>query len=219
MKAVVLNGSHENDRTGDRVLAALMEKLQLQGWEVEHIPMGAKKIGNCAGDFFCWIRNPGMCNIDDDNREIAASIAKSDLMVYLTPITFGGYSSKLKKAVDHQIQNILPFFTQVNGETHHQKRYREYPDFLAVGWLQEKDEMAETIFRHLVWRNSLNFYAKSVVTGVVLASQTDGEIQGAVKNWMNDIRKGSKTQAVQLPEFDRTVSGKTKIRKALLLVA
>ena len=218
MKAVVLNGSHENDRTGDRVLAALMEKLQLQGWEVEHIPMGAKKIGNCAGDFFCWIRNPGMCNIDDDNREIAASIAKSDLMVYLTPITFGGYSSILKKAVDHQIQNILPFFTQVNGETHHQKRYREYPDFLAVGWLQEKDEMAETIFRHLVWRNSLNFYAKSVVTGVVLASQTDGEIQGAVKNWMNDIRKGSKTQAVQLPEFDRTVSGKTEIRKALLLV-
>ena len=75
-----------------------------------------KKIGNCAGDFFCWIRDPGICNVDDDNREIANSIANSDLMVYITPVTFGGYSSTLKKMVDHQIQNVLPFFEQVNGD-------------------------------------------------------------------------------------------------------
>jgi multimeric flavodoxin WrbA len=200
------------------VLAALMANLQLQGWEVDHILLRTKKIGNCAGDFFCWIRNPGMCNTDDDNRKIAASIANSDLMVYLTPITFGGYSSILKKAVDHQIQNISPFFTQVNGETHHQKRYQKYPDFLAVGWSQEKDEKAETVFRHLARRNSFNYYAKSMVTGVVLASQTDGEIQGAVQNWLNDIRKGEKPQVVQLPETSVLAYGETEIRRALLLV-
>jgi multimeric flavodoxin WrbA len=218
MKAVILDGSHANDATGARVRAALMGKMQGQDWELEYIPLHAKKIGNCAGDFFCWIRNPGVCNIDDDNREIAAAIANSDLMVYLTPITFGGYSSVLKKAVDHQIQNISPFFAQVDGETHHQKRYKEYPDFLAVGWSEERDEKAETVFRHLAWRNSLNFYARSMVTVVVSASQTDSEIQEAAQAWLNDIREGAKPVGLKLPETVVTASGKRKVRRALLLV-
>jgi multimeric flavodoxin WrbA len=218
MKAILLDGSPQNDATGARVGAALMEELEAQGWEVEHISLRTTKIGNCAGDFFCWIREPGVCNIDDDNREIAAAIINSDLMVYLTPITFGGYSSELKKAVDHQIQNISPFFKQVNGETHHHKRYKKYPDFLAVGWSQEKDEQAESVFRHLAWRNSLNFYARSVVTGVVLANQSDGEIQEAAQGWLENIRKGARPGRATLPETTVTASGVTEIRRALLLV-
>ena len=205
MKAILMDGSHNNDETGARVRAALVEKMQVQGWEVEHISLRTKKIGNCAGDFFCWIRNPGVCNIDDDNREIAASIANSDLVVYLTPITFGGYSSVLKKAVDHQIQNISPFF-------------KKYPDFLAVGWSEERDEKEEFVFRHLAWRNSLNFYASSVVTGVVLASQTDGEIQEAAQGWLDGIRDGRKPQTVQPPEASETAAGGSEIKRALLLV-
>jgi multimeric flavodoxin WrbA len=218
MKAVILDGSHEHDATGARVRTALIEEMRAQGWKIEHIALRTKKIGNCAGDFFCWIRNPGVCNIDDDNREIAAAIINSDLMVYLTPITFGGYSSELKKAVDHQIQNISPFFTQVNGETHHHKRYKKYPNFLAVGWSAARDEQAETVFRRLAWRNSLNFYARSAVTGVALASQTDGEIGEAARGWLEDIRKGAKPGRVRLPKTTVTASGKTEIRRALLLV-
>jgi multimeric flavodoxin WrbA len=119
MKAILLDGSHENDLTGARVQTALAAELTGRGWEVEHILLREKKIGNCAGDFFCWMRIPGMCNIDDDNRIIAAKIVHSDLLVYLTPVTFGGYSYTLKRMVDHQIQNISPFFTSVNGEIHH----------------------------------------------------------------------------------------------------
>ena len=72
MKMIILDGSREDDRS------------------VEHILLRDKKIGNCAGDFFCWVRSPGACNVDDDNREIANCIANSDLVVYLTPVTFGG---------------------------------------------------------------------------------------------------------------------------------
>ena len=71
-------------------------------------------------------------------------------MVYLTKVTFGGYSSALKRMVDHQIQNISPFFAmKVAGETHHQKRYEKYPDFLAVGWTDALDPQAEAVFQHL----------------------------------------------------------------------
>ena len=165
-KAIFLDGSHANDPTGERVRAALVAQLQSDGWAVEHVVMREKKIGDCAGDFFCWIRTPGTCILDDDNRAIAAAAMASDLMVYLTPVTFGGYSSALKRMVDHQIQNISPFFAKVEGETHHQKRYETYPDFLAVGWMNAPDAQAEAVFRHLVRRNAINFFAERSASSV-----------------------------------------------------
>ena len=140
MKAVLLDGSRADDNVGDRIRAELMAQLEVQGWDAEHIALREQKIGNCGGEFFCWIKHPGMCMLDDDNRTIAAALVASDLVVYLTPVTFGGYSSALKRMADHQIQNISPFFTEVEGETHHHKRYEAYPDTLAVGWMDELDE-------------------------------------------------------------------------------
>jgi multimeric flavodoxin WrbA len=218
MKAIILDGSNANDRTGERVRAALLAELQIQGWDVEHVLLREKKIGNCAGDFFCWIRNPGMCNVDDANREIAKSIVNSDLLVYLTPVTFGGYSSTLKKAVDHQVQNISPFFAQVNGETHHQKRYKKYPDCLTIGWMDKPDADAEAVFCNLAWRNALNMYAKSAVSGVILASQTDEEIAASTQGWLKGLHNGVKPQAVSLSSIESAGNGIGKIQRALLLV-
>ena len=111
----------------------MLAQLQARGWGAETIVLREQKIGNCAGDFFCWVRSPGVCNVDDDNRVIAAKVVRSDLVIYLTPVTFGGYSSALKRMVDHQIQNISPFFTAIDGEIHHQPRYAAYPDLLVIG--------------------------------------------------------------------------------------
>lgn len=217
-KAVVLDGSQAQDHTGARMRLALRSELHARGWEVQEYLLREKKIGNCAGDFFCWVRSPGVCNTNDDNREIARSIANSALLVYLTPITFGGYSATLKKAVDHQIQNISPFFSMVNGETHHQKRYREYPDFLAIGWMDGEDKREEATFHHLVWRNALNFYAESAVAGVARSCQADEEFQHAVKRWLDDLRRGARPRRVPLPVYRPLAAGDGRVRSALLLV-
>jgi multimeric flavodoxin WrbA len=218
MKAILLDGSQENDYSGERVRTTLEAELKIRGWEVEHIVLREKKIGNCAGDFFCWIRSPGMCNVDDDNRIIAASIITSDLLVYLTPVTFGGYSSTLKRMVDHQIQNIAPFFAQVEGETHHQKRYQKHPDLLVVGWMDGPDDRSETVFRHLAQRNALNFYAEKSACGVVLASQTDDEILVAMQNWLNELQLGRSIHRTELPVSNMSSKEPVEIRRALLLV-
>jgi multimeric flavodoxin WrbA len=218
MKAILLDGSQENGNIGERVRATLAAQLQAQGWDVEHIVLREKKIGPCAGDFFCWVRSPGVCNIDDDNRAIAAAIMASDLMVYLTPVTFGGYSSALKRMVDHQIQNVSPFFAKVEDETHHHKRYQRNPDFLAVGWMGAPDAQAETVFRHLVQRNALNFYAKNNVSGVVFPSQTDGEVLALAQKWLNELRNGQSSHHAELPTSTVKSNGVSEIRRALLLV-
>lgn len=218
MKAILLDGSQENDYNGDRIRTTLEAELKSRGIEVEHIILREKKIGNCAGDFFCWIRSPGVCNVDDDNRSIAASIIASDLLVYLTPVTFGGYSSTLKRMVDHQIQNIAPFFAQVEGETHHQKRYQKHPDLLVVGWMDGPDDRSETVFKHLAQRNALNFYAEKSACGVGLASQSDDEILVSLQGWLNDLQFGRSTQRIELPVSNTFSNKPVEIRRALLLV-
>ncbi len=226
MKAILLDGSQANDRTGERVRAALTSQLQAQGWDVEPIVLREKKIGNCAGDFFCFIRTPGVCNVNDDNRTIAAAIVASDLIVYLTPVTFGGYGSTLKRMVDHQMQNVSPFFARVAGETHHARRYRKNPDFLAVGWMDEPDAQSETVFRHLVQRNALNWHSKTYVGDMVLAGQSDGDLRASAQRWLSDLQSGRSSRPVELPTNGDPWTaagadgghGPDGIRRALLLV-
>ena len=86
MKALILDGSQPNDPTSAKIKTSLQAQLS----NVETLVLCEQKIGNCAGDFFCWVRSPGMCNTNDDNRIIAEKIMQSDLVIYLTPVTFGG---------------------------------------------------------------------------------------------------------------------------------
>ena len=218
MKAMLLDGSSAGDGMGERVRGVLTAQLEARDWEVEHVPLREKKIGNCAGDFFCWIRSPGICNVDDDNRTIAEDTVSSDLVVYLTPVTFGGYSSALKRMVDHQIQNIAPFFTTIEGETHHKKRYAGYPDLLAVGWMDAPDERAEAIFRHLVRRNALNLYAGTSISAVVTTEASDEELLVWARRWLGDVEDGRSSERPELLASRPGMSEAPEVRRALLLV-
>lgn len=214
MKILILDGSHINDPQASRIVSALRKHLP----DAETITLREQKIGNCAGDFFCWTRNPGMCNTDDDNRIIAAKIVQSDLVIYLTPVTFGGYSSELKRMVDHQIQNISPFFTSIEGEIHHQKRYSHYPNALTIGWMGEPNAQAESIFRHLIHRNAINLYAKTSVCGLVIGSQPEAELTAQTGLWLEAIASGSNSPVPAIPATDIFPVEATPVRRAVLLV-
>ena len=218
MKAVILDGSPIADETGARIRAALETRLRERGWEVEPVLLTERKIGACAGDFYCWVRSPGVCNVDDDNRGIAAQLAASDLAIYLTPVTFGGYSSTLKRMVDHQIQNVLPFFATIDGETHHQPRYDTNPDLLVVGWTDTPDAQAQAVFRHLAWRNAINFHARRFAAEVVRVSSSDQRLSESASAWLDNLERGRSPEPAGLPAENVAVSGDVEIRRALLLV-
>ncbi len=218
MKTLILDGSAAHDLMAARVSAALQDQLEGCGWDYETVAVREMKIGNCAGDFFCWVRNPGVCNVNDDNRVIAKKIVQSDLVVYLTPVTFGGYSSELKRMVDHQIQDISPMFAIVNGEIHHQKRYASYPNLLAIGWMPEANPQAESIFRHLVQRNALNMYSKTTVCGVVIGQPSNSDLIAQTGSWIAATASASSSPAPALPTQPASLAEAAPVRRAVLLV-
>lgn len=156
-RTLVLNGALAGDDSLEPVEEALLELLREARNEIRGYSMRDVPLAHCQGCFECWTTSPGMCKTEGDaGREIAAAMINSDLMVILTPITFGGYSSEIKKAMDRVICLVLPFFRRVGGEVHHRRRYPKYPALAAIGVLKAPDEEEERVFRTLVERNALN---------------------------------------------------------------
>jgi multimeric flavodoxin WrbA len=166
-RTLVLNGALPGDEKLAPVEEALLAMLRDTGTLVRDIQLRDIPLAYCQGCFECWVKTPGLCKTDGDaGREITGAMIGSDLMVLLTPVTFGGYSSEIKKAMDRSICMVSPFFRRVDGEVHHRRRYRRYPALAAVGVLREPDAEQERIFRTLVERNALNF--DSPVTAVCI---------------------------------------------------
>jgi len=186
MKATILNGEHEGDELSTAVQQTLSEILVVQGWTVDSFVLHERTIRPCAGCFGCWIKTPGKC-VMEETADIAQSFVQSDLAVFLTPVTFGGYSSELKKAVDHLIGKILPFFCTIDGETHHKPRYEAYPRLLVIGVLDRRDAEIERLFTKIALRNAINMHSPAWATGFVTPDHKDGKLRMELQSMLKDV--------------------------------
>jgi hypothetical protein len=191
VRAVILNGSHHGDHASAVLHGVVGGELSEQGWEVEPFVLRDLDIAYCVGCFGCWERTPGQCVVDDAARDVARAMIRSDLVVYLTPVIFGGYSSQLKKAVDRMNCLLQPFFTTVRGETHHRARYDRYPRLLGLGVLRRQDAEAERLFTALVARNAANLHAPVHAGGVVRGDDTSGAMRDVVRHLLSAVTEGA----------------------------
>lgn len=169
-KVVILDGSMEGVEELPPILEILNDELSRGGAEVQVFSMRGINLAHCVGCFGCWLETPGECVMADRGREIVRAIVRSDRAVLFTPVTFGGYSSALKKVVDRWIPLVLPYFGKYHGETHHKPRYSRYPRLLAVGVQKRPDNEEAKIFKLLVGRNAINFHAPTFAAEVVLST-------------------------------------------------
>lgn len=181
MKALVLDGGAQGDELTAAAVDAVRAALERDGYEVEPVTVRERRIAACRGCFGCWTRTPGECVIDDDGRKLVEDFVASDVCAYVTPVTFGGYSSILKTALDRMIPVLDPRFTKVAGEVHHRLRYERHPKRLVLGTLPEPDRESEDVFRELVRRNGLNWHAEGLAE---VASGTEG-VEAAVARLMS----------------------------------
>jgi multimeric flavodoxin WrbA len=121
---------------------------------------GSGIIRPCMGCFGCWIKTPGCCVLQDGYQDLGALYAKCDAMIIISRCVYGTYSPFVVNVMNRSIPYLLPFFVTLNGETHHQRRYKNSM-VLSVHFYGPATEAEQETAKKLVKANSVNFWTKS----------------------------------------------------------
>jgi multimeric flavodoxin WrbA len=188
MKSLLLNGATQANADDKKIHHTIIGLLKQNEFHINDIPLRHRKVVPCQGCFDCWINSPGICRINDYGRTIVQQIVQSDLVIYLTPITFGGYSSEIKKVLDRSIPVLLPFFRFHHGEIHHTQRYEDRPCIIVIGYQTEETLEFEKTFKKLTQRNALNFKAPINKTLILSNVQKISELENKFKKALNEVK-------------------------------
>lgn len=150
--------------------------------ETVYIDLSTKKIGNCVGCFCCWVKTPGKCVIRDDATKIYPYIAKSDNVLYVSRIKFGGYDTVMKTMLERAIPIQQAFIRILNGETHHVQRDVALKDAVIIAY-GDIDDDEKAVFEKLVSRNALNMSFKSYRIIFVKENDLKQAVDEEVAKW------------------------------------
>jgi len=220
MKALILDGALTLRDLADAVGSAMKAELVARDYVVARRDLTALAIPECKGDFGCWTVTPGACVQPGPHREVAAEIIRSDLVVLITDVTFGGYSSALKRQLDHCIPLISPWMTTLDGETHHVPRYARFPDFLVLGLMEGPDAKVARVFERLAQRNALNMHAPRSLSPVLTRAELP-QLAGWIKRTLDDLAASGPPMVAAAPVSfvaDSNLAIPAAARRALLLV-
>jgi multimeric flavodoxin WrbA len=187
LKALLLDGTQKDETIAQMIKNIIHLELQKKKYKINEIQLSEKNIHHCIGCFKCWLETPGICVYNDYGREITRHVVESDLLILLSPVTFGGYSSTMKKAVDRFIPIVLPFFTKIKDEFHHQPRYKKYPILIGIGILPQSNETQEELFIKLIQRNSINFHNPAHRTGIIYKTYEISEVKQVIQKCLQEV--------------------------------
>jgi multimeric flavodoxin WrbA len=184
MDAVILDGSESGDGTSSQIRAVLTKELSALGHSVRPFLLSGMDIADCTGCFGCWMETPGRCVLNDDCGEVASALARADIVALVAPVTFGGYSSALKKALDRSICFSLPYLTIRKGEVHHPRRYGHEQRLMGIGIMWNRDLEAQVVFSELIARNALNMDIQHHASALVFREEQQVLIGATIKEAM-----------------------------------
>jgi multimeric flavodoxin WrbA len=141
----------------NNISIVLKEKLQADK-ALAYFKLEDMNVAPCRSCGACGFKSPGKCVVNDDSHKILEAIAKGNVLVMLTPIRFGGYSSTLKKAVDKFMNLCLPSYTVKHGHLVHPARYGS-KSIVAIGINEGDSGEQEESFKKLIENNALNLQA------------------------------------------------------------
>jgi multimeric flavodoxin WrbA len=219
---VILDGAASGDADLSPVLDALSQVFHADGAQVETVALRDMKLAHCLGCFDCWLKTPGMCVEADAGREIVKAIVRSDVTVFFSPVTFGGYSPQLKKMVDRLVPLASPFFEIYHGEVHHPPRYAHRLRRVFVGVQRQPNAHEAHIFKTLAGRNALNFHPPGYAAEVVLATDDAEQLRARFESLLtrcDPLPFGDAAASLMPPPAaPGTAVGPACARRALLIV-
>lgn len=170
MKIVVLDGFKSTSKLEE----SLISNLDSSKHTYHYFKMIDYNILPCTSCGSCNENTPGICILNDEYETIISKIAKTDLLILFTPITYGGYSSALKKIIDRFMTIGTPFYIVKNNTMLHKMRY-DISNLLCIGELD----------------NSLHFYDKSISSFKLLANRNAINMNLKLETYVYDKNESS----------------------------
>lgn len=124
------------------------------------VHLSEKKISPCGACMLCQIKTPGICIKKDDMEHLLPLYVCSDVVVFVTPLVCGGYSSVYKKFLDRICPVLTACFEKRFDETWHIPRYKKRPVVIGAGIMDEINSDKE-IFERLFIRNMKQLFIEN----------------------------------------------------------
>ena len=157
MKIVVLTGSpRKNGNTNymaDRFIAGAKEA----GHEVYKFDCAQKDISGCIGCNHCNMNGP--CIYDDDFTQLRPKLIEADLVAFVSPMYYFGFSSQLKRVIDR--------FYAINGQIKGASKKAVFMMAYADTSKTEAEAMTahyKTLIKYLGWKDAGMVIAPGVWT-------------------------------------------------------
>lgn len=156
--------------------------LEIDKNTTKYIDLSSMKILNCTGCFGCWTKTPGRCVIRDDAVKVYPYIAKSERVIYISRIIYGGYDTVMKTMLERAIPIQQAFIRLHDGETHHVQRSVSEKDALIIAY-GESDEEERDIFKQLIGRNAKNMNFRKYRVVFTSENELENVVRKELEQW------------------------------------
>ena len=168
MKIVVLTGSpRKNSNTGymaERFIAGATEA----GHEVFKFDCARSDVSGCIGCNHCSMNGP--CIYDDDFSKLRPKLIEADLVAFVSPMYYFGFSSQLKRVIDR--------FYAINGQIKGASKKAVFMMAYADNSKSEAEAMTahyKTLIKYLGWKDAGMVIAPGVWTAGSIKNTKYGE--------------------------------------------
>lgn len=109
---ILILSDDEKQEVGQKLYAYLKETNN----QVNYISVSHLKISTCYNCDACHTKEYGKCAIKDDMQDLLYEAAKCTQLILVSPLSWGSYSSKIKKIFDRLAVLGDTHYYVVNGE-------------------------------------------------------------------------------------------------------
>jgi len=101
MKVIAFNGSARKDGNTSILVNTVLNVLQNEGIETEHVSLAGRQISGCIACYRCF-REPGRCHQKDDGfiNEAIHKIAQSQGVILASPVYFADVTANMKALME-----------------------------------------------------------------------------------------------------------------------
>lgn len=101
MKVIAFNGSARKNGNTAFLINVVLEELQKEGIETEHIQMAGQKIKGCRACYLCRKNKDKRCSVTDDAaNEYIAKMLETDGIILGSPVYFTDVTAEMKALID-----------------------------------------------------------------------------------------------------------------------